>query len=104
MGGRYGSIQQMVNYFELNPKLFCKVKIEFLPGEPYAHYSPVKKGDTCLAMLIAAVSWLTMNLIEIDFPVIWPIILYVQAILVAFIQALVFPLLIAIFIKVAKAD
>ncbi|MBT3853469.1 hypothetical protein HOF65_05905 [bacterium] len=43
-----------------------------------------------------------MNLFHIDFPIIGPIILYLQELLVAFIQALVFPLLIAIFIKVAK--
>ncbi|MEA3387543.1 MAG: hypothetical protein U9Q66_04130 [Patescibacteria group bacterium] len=53
-------------------------------------------------MLIAAVSALTVSTIGIEFPVVGPLILYVQALLVAFIQALVFPLLIAIFIKVAK--
>ncbi len=55
-----------------------------------------------LAMLIWAVVWLSQNLMGIDFPVIGPIILYLQELLVAFIQALVFPLLVAIFIKVAK--
>ena len=55
-----------------------------------------------LAMLIWAVSWLTISLIDIELPVVWPVILYLQELLVAFIQALVFPLLIAIFIKVAK--
>lgn len=59
-------------------------------------------GWILLAMLFWAIWWLTMNLFNIDFPVIWPIILYMQELLVAFIQALVFPLLIAIFIKVAK--
>jgi F0F1-type ATP synthase membrane subunit a len=43
-----------------------------------------------------------MNLFHIEFPVIGPVILYMQELLVAFIQALVFPLLVAIFIKVAK--
>lgn len=56
-----------------------------------------------LAMLVWAVSGLTMNTFGIDFPVVWPIILYIQWMLVSLIQALVFPLLIAIFIKVAKA-
>jgi len=55
-----------------------------------------------LAMLFAWISWLTTSIIWIDFPVIWPVILYLQAMLVAVIQALVFPLLIAIFIKVVK--
>jgi F0F1-type ATP synthase membrane subunit a len=59
-------------------------------------------GWILLVMLFWAIGWLTMNLFHIDFPVIWPIILYLQELLVAFIQALVFPLLIAIFIKVAK--
>jgi F0F1-type ATP synthase membrane subunit a len=59
-------------------------------------------GWILLVMLIWAVSGLTMNMIWIELPVIWPIILYIQELLVAFIQALVFPLLIAIFIKVAK--
>jgi F0F1-type ATP synthase membrane subunit a len=53
-------------------------------------------------MLIAAASALSLSVIKIDFPVALPVILYLQGILVAFIQALVFPLLIAIFIKVAK--
>ncbi len=59
-------------------------------------------GWILLAMLIGAVSGLSMNLIWIELPIIGPIILYLQELLVALIQALVFPLLVAIFIKVAK--
>lgn len=59
-------------------------------------------GWFLLAMLFWAIIGLTQNLFSIDFPVIGPIILYLQELLVAVIQALVFPLLIAIFIKVAK--
>lgn len=59
-------------------------------------------GWILLWMLIAATSAASIYLIKIEFPVILPVILYLQEILVAFIQALVFPLLIAIFIKVAK--
>jgi F0F1-type ATP synthase membrane subunit a len=59
-------------------------------------------GSILLIMLFWAVTGLTQSIFEIDFPIIGPIILYLQEILVAFIQALVFPLLIAIFIKVAK--
>lgn len=55
-----------------------------------------------LAMLIWALIWLTENFFNIQFPIIWPVILYLQEILVALIQALVFPLLIGIFIKVSK--
>jgi len=57
-----------------------------------------------LAMLVWAVSWLTLNTFGFEFPVVWPIILYVQSLLVSLIQALVFPLLVAIFIKVWKAQ
>ena len=59
-------------------------------------------GWILLAMLFAWISSLTVYLVGIEFPIIWPVILYLQEILVAFIQALVFPLLVAIFIKVAK--
>lgn len=59
-------------------------------------------GWILLVMLFWALGWFTMNLFNIDFPVIGPVLLYMQELLVAFIQALVFPLLVAIFIKVAK--
>ncbi len=55
-----------------------------------------------LAMLMWAAAWLTMTLTNIEFPIIAPVIIYIQEILVALIQAFVFPLLIAIFVKVAK--
>lgn len=59
-------------------------------------------GWILLAMLIAWVAALSQAIAWVDFPIIGPIILYLQELLVAFIQALVFPLLVAIFIKVAK--
>lgn len=62
----------------------------------------VTSGGILLAMLIGALVGLTNNMFGIDFPVVGPVILYLQELLVAFIQALVFPLLVAIFIKVAK--
>lgn len=56
-----------------------------------------------LAMLMWASVWLTSSIFaDFNFPVIAPIIIYLQEMLVALIQAFVFPLLIAIFIKVAK--
>lgn len=55
-----------------------------------------------LWMLIAWLASLSTYLAWIQFPVIWPVIIYFQELLVSLIQALVFPLLIAIFIKVAK--
>ena len=65
-------------------------------------FGNVTSGGLLMIMLVWAVSWLTTSLFTIEFPIIAPVILHLQAILVAFIQALVFPLLIAIFIKVAK--
>jgi len=64
----------------------------------------VTSGSMLLMMLVLAISSLTDNLFGFEFPVLFPLIIYLQGILVAFIQALVFPLLIAIFIKVAKVD
>ena len=68
----------------------------------------VTSGWILLGMLFWAIVWVTtfvsgITWVEWDwFPVLGPIILYLQELLVALIQALVFPLLIAIFIKVAK--
>ena len=47
--------------------------------------------------------WATGFIWGYEFPVLFPLIVYAQEILVALIQAIVFPLLVAIFIKVAKA-
>lgn len=63
----------------------------------------VTSGWILLWMLFTALSWATLGFLWFEFPVIGPIIVYLQEILVALIQALVFPLLIAIFIKVWKA-
>lgn len=76
-------------------------------------FGNITSGWMLLAMLLAWVELLTWsisgfvtglfgNSIEVNFPVLIPIILHLQWLLVALIQALVFPLLIAIFIKVAK--
>lgn len=62
----------------------------------------VTSGWILLWMLVAWLSQLTMSLVGVEFPIIWPVIVYFQEILVSFIQALVFPLLLAIFVKVAK--
>ena len=55
-------------------------------------------------MLVATLSAMTVWILNIELPIIWPVLLYLQGLLVAFIQALVFPLLIAIFVKVAKLE
>lgn len=62
----------------------------------------VTSGWILLAMLFTALWWLTYAIAGFEFPILGPIIIYFQEFLVAFIQALVFPLLIAIFVKVAK--
>ncbi|MBS8121780.1 F0F1 ATP synthase subunit A [Candidatus Vampirococcus lugosii] len=65
-------------------------------------FGNVTSGGMLLAMLVGAISGLTLTYLNFEFPVLGPVILYFQSLLVALIQALVFPLLIAIFIKVAK--
>lgn len=65
-------------------------------------------GTILLGMLIVWSSSisnaLTAFLGGIDFPIILPIIVYLQEFLVACIQAMVFPLLVAIFIRMAMID
>ncbi len=55
-----------------------------------------------LWLLVAWVNSLTQNIASADFPIIAPLILYAQWLLVAVIQAFVFPLLVSIFIKIAQ--
>lgn len=65
-------------------------------------FGNITSGGMLLWMLLL---WLwagTKFLVWFEFPVVVPVILHLQWILVSLIQALVFPLLIAIFIKVAK--
>ncbi len=59
-------------------------------------------GGILLWMLVWGMAWLTLDMLGFQLPAIWPVIVYLQKLLVAFLQALVFPLLIAIFIKVSK--
>ncbi len=55
-----------------------------------------------LWLLVVWVNWMFQNIFATGFPIIWPLILYAQWLLVAVIQAFVFPLLVAIFIKIAQ--
>jgi len=55
-----------------------------------------------LWLLVTGVNSIFQNLFAADFPVLGPLILYAQWLLVALIQAFVFPLLVAIFIKIAQ--
>lgn len=59
-------------------------------------------GTALLTVLVLWLSGATSKRIWFEFPVLWPIILFAQWLLVACIQAFVFPLLIAIFLKVAR--
>lgn len=69
-------------------------------------FGNMTSGTVLLGMLIVGVSsWsnsMTAFIGGIDFPIIAPIIVYLQAFLVACIQAMVFPLLVAIFIRMAQ--
>lgn len=59
-------------------------------------------GSILLWLLTAATIWLSQAIWSVDFPFLIPIILWIQSILVALVQAFVVTLLAAIFIKVAK--
>lgn len=55
-----------------------------------------------LWLLVVWVNSIFQDVFTTWFPVMWPLILYAQWLLVAIIQAFVFPLLVAIFIKIAQ--
>lgn len=65
-------------------------------------------GTILVGMLIVAVSsmssYVTWFMWGINFPIILPVIVYLQEILVAVIQAMVFPLLVAIFIRMGQIE
>ena len=61
-------------------------------------------GTILLWMLVAGLNTLTNNISRIEFPILFPLIVVLQWLLVAVIQAFVFALLTAIFIKVATED
>lgn len=59
-----------------------------------------------LTMLVVGVGWMTESLLWAwhSFPILAPIILYIQSLLVVLIQAFVFPLLVAIFMKLVQVE
>jgi F0F1-type ATP synthase membrane subunit a len=57
-----------------------------------------------LWLLVVWVNSFTQNIASADFPVLAPLVLYAQWLLVTVIQAFVFPLLVAIFIKIAQGN
>jgi F0F1-type ATP synthase membrane subunit a len=59
-------------------------------------------GTALLTVLVVGLSAATLDWFGAELPILAPILLFLQGLLVACIQAFVFPLLIAIFIKVAR--
>ena len=57
-----------------------------------------------LAMLVVGTSNMTTDWFGFSFPVVLPVLIYLQELLIALIQAVVFSLLIAIFIRVSKSN
>ncbi len=67
-------------------------------------YWNMVSGWILLTMLVVWINAATNGLIWSNFPILAPLILYAQWLLVAVIQAFVFPLLVAIFIKLAMVE
>lgn len=71
-------------------------------------FGNMTSGTVLLGMIIVWISSFSHGLTEfiwgINLPIILPIIVYLQGLLVAVIQAMVFPLLVAIFIRMAKME
>jgi len=67
-------------------------------------YWNMVSGWILLTMLVVGINSATHGLVWSNFPVLAPLILYAQWLLVAVIQAFVFPLLVAIFIKLAMVE
>ncbi len=67
-------------------------------------YGNMIAGSILIAMLIGAINSFTWSIVGLKLPLIAPVLLYMQSLLIGFIQAFVFALLVAIFIKVATVD
>ena len=71
-------------------------------------FGNMTSGTILLGMLIVGISSFSRELTEfvggVNFPIIAPLLVYAQGLLVAFIQAMVFPLLVAIFIRMAMME
>ncbi len=57
-----------------------------------------------LGIMVTGVNWLARAIVWENFPVFFPLILFIQSLLVSVIQALVFSLLVWIFIKIWSSD
>lgn len=67
-------------------------------------YGNMISGWVLITMLVLGVTALTQSLFDVSFPIVLPLILFLQGLLVAVIQAFVFPLLVSIFIKLAQQE
>ncbi len=67
-------------------------------------FGNMTSGAVLLGMSIVAISGMTQDWFGFSFPVVLPVIIYMQELLIGWIQALVFALLVAIFIKVARVS
>ena len=67
-------------------------------------FGNMTSGTVLLAMTVVMMSWMTQDWFGFSFPVVLPVIVYAQEMLVGAIQALVFSLLVAIFIKMASPE
>lgn len=65
-------------------------------------FGNMTSGTVLLAMTVVMMSGITQDWFGFSFPVVLPVIVYAQEMLVGVIQALVFSLLVAIFIKMAR--
>lgn len=65
-------------------------------------YGNMISGWVLLTMLVIGIWSMTESILGYSFPILAPLLLYIQALLVVFIQAFVFPLLVAIFIKLVQ--
>jgi F-type H+-transporting ATPase subunit a len=65
-------------------------------------FGNMTSGTVLLAMSVVAMSAMTTDWIGVAFPVGIPVIIYLQEILIGSIQAIVFSLLVAIFLRIAK--
>lgn len=64
----------------------------------------VTSWSILLMMMVWGLIWLSQMIASIDFPIVFPLIIYAQGILVSLVQAFVFSLLTTIFIKVSKVS
>ena len=64
-------------------------------------FGNMTSGTVLLGITVVGLSGLTQNWFGFEFPVVLPVIVYLQEILVGVIQAFVFAMLVAIFIQLA---